>query len=140
MKKAGYYTVEATFIMAICTWIIVALCYSGLFIHDRIVIQTEANKDTVRWLSQEDSVSAKDWEKKMKKQWDRQLWLMKVKSVKAANYLFYEKVTITCELSLSFPLLKRILTQNKNQIEEKVEREIVVPAKYKWDVEKTGTS
>lgn len=137
MKKAGYYTVEATFIMSVCVWIIVALCYGGFYVHDRIVLESQTNEETAQWLAAENPLSSSSWEKEMKKQWDRQLLLMSIQSVKANNKIMYEKVTVTCELAISFPLLKKILTKNKNQVLQVITREMVVPAKYKWDMEKS---
>lgn len=137
MKKAGYYTVEATFIMSVCVWIIVALCYGGFYVHDRIVLESQTNEETAQWLAAENPLSSSSWEKEMKKQWDRQLLLMNIQSVKANNKIMYEKVTVTCELAISFPLLKKILTKNKNQVLQVITREMVVPAKYKWDMEKS---
>ncbi len=134
MKKAGYYTVEATFIMSICVWLMTALCYGGFYVHDRIVLETETNEGTAQWLAAEHAPTSSVWEQKVRKEWNRQLFIMNIKSVKARNKILYEKVTVTCELSVSVPLLKKILTNKKQQIQQVVTREIVVPAKLKWDL------
>lgn len=135
MKKSGYYTLEAVFVMSISIWILTALCYGGFYVHDCLVLESGTNEVTAEWIAAEEPLSDSIWEKEIKKQIDEQLLLLKVKSVKAANKILYEKVTVTCELPLSFPLLKKILVQN-SKVQQVVTREIVVPAKYKWDMEK----
>lgn len=135
MKKSGYYTLEAVFVMSISIWILTALCYGGFYVHDCLVLESGTNEVTAEWIAAEEPLSDSIWEKEIKKQIDEQLLLLKVKSVKAANKILYEKVTVTCELPLSFPLLKKILAQN-SKVQQVVTREIVVPAKYKWDMEK----
>ena len=125
---------EATFIMSICVWLMTALCYGGFYVHDRIVLETETNEGTAQWLAAEHAPTSSVWEQKVRKEWNRQLFIMNIKSVKARNKILYEKVTVTCELSVSVPLLKKILTNKKQQIQQVVTREIVVPAKLKWDL------
>lgn len=135
MKKPGYYTLESTFIMSICIWILMALCYGGFYVHDRLVLESQTNGKTAQWIADEEPISASLWEEEMKKKIEKQLLLMNVKSVKAKNQVLCEKVTVICELSVSFPLLKKILAKN-NQVQQEITREIIVPAKYRWDMEK----
>lgn len=42
MAKASF-TVEAVFVVSICIWVLVALCYGGLYVHDRAVMVSDVN-------------------------------------------------------------------------------------------------
>ena len=51
MAKASF-TVEAVFVVSICIWVLVALCYGGLYVHDRAVMVSDVNSIVNRELIQ----------------------------------------------------------------------------------------
>ena len=51
MRMKGVYTVEAVFIMSICIWVMVALCYGGMYVHDIVVLESVTNEEVAAWLS-----------------------------------------------------------------------------------------
>lgn len=133
MKSGGYYTVEATFVVSVCVWVIVALCYGGFFIHDRLVMESRTNQMAYKECSDKMGSNLKKWEKKCKEELNDSLYLMKVKTVSASQGICEINVTVRCQLPISFRFLKRALSEGKPELIFKTSREKILPAEYKWD-------
>ena len=39
----GYYTVEATFVVTICSFVLIAILYTGLYVHDLMLVESYAS-------------------------------------------------------------------------------------------------
>jgi hypothetical protein len=131
-KLKGYYTVEATFVVSICVWILVALCYSGLYLHDNLLLESETCEQTMAWLS--DGGKKKEiWQKNVKKRLQKKLFLMRVSAVKAESGLTDEIVSVTYKLPISWKKLKQMLTGNKQTLTCQVSTVRACAANYKWD-------
>ncbi len=132
MRWEGSYTVEATFVAAICVWTLTALCYTGFFIHDNLLLESESNEQTAAWLSR-GSEDRTEWEKNLKKTLQKKLFLMQIKSVTSQKGLSRETVKIRYTLPISWKKLKTFLAGKKTSLVYEAEREAVCPARYKWD-------
>ena len=62
MEKGGYYTVEAVFIVTICIWVVMALLYSGLYVHDRMVAISEMNQKLAEKFQRGDGGGTSEWQ------------------------------------------------------------------------------
>lgn len=133
MKADGYYTVEATFIITICVWVMVSLCYGGLYIHDRIAMETVTNELAGRDFSDGKKVEVNEWKKNAEKKLEKCLYLLQVKAVSADRGITAVKIKVRYRLPISFDYLKKILSGGKAEPVFETAREIVQPAKSKWD-------
>ena len=135
MRAEGVYTIEAVFVMSICIWVLVGICYGGMYVHDRIVLESVTNEETAAWLSQTDSTETKKWCENMRKKLDKKMFLAQIKNVKASPVLLGKKIQIRYALPVSWNLLKKIFMQGKAELTYEIVREDIVPAKYMWDRE-----
>lgn len=126
----GYYTVEATFVVTICIWVLAALCFGGLYIHDRAVLSSTVNEMTAEWIEKEE-VKKKDWVKTAKSQLNETLFLMQVNRVEAEKTLSVWNIRVRYELPGALTYLKKIWSEKVYE----TTREDVNPAVYKWDVD-----
>ena len=125
MAKASF-TVEAVFVVSICIWVLVALCYGGLYVHDRAVMVSDVNSIVNRELIQRMSED----EGKSRKEINEHLYLLKIRQITKKKYLAWYKVTAEYEVPVSFPLLKKIWLGNKQtgiyETEKEQDRKSVV--------------
>ncbi len=134
MKKgaSGYFTVEAVFVVTICIWVIVGLCFGGLYIHDRAVLSSVTNEMAAEWIADDDGPKKKDWVTAAAAQLDRSLLFLRVKNVEAQKLLTVWNIRVRFELPTALPAyLKKIWTEKVYE----TAREDVNPALYKWDVD-----
>ena len=73
MAKASF-TVEAVFVVSICIWVLVALCYGGMYVHDRAVMASDVNSIVNRELIQR----MNEDEGKSRKEINEHLYLLKI--------------------------------------------------------------
>lgn len=132
MKLGGYYTVEATFVVTICLWVLIGLCYTGLYVHDSLLLESEINGQTAAWISDGGGKQEK-WEKLTKKKLQKKMFLMRIQSVKAKKGLTCRKITIQFEWPVSWKKLRQIFSRGKKSPACKVERETVRASHYLWD-------
>lgn len=130
MAKASF-TVEAVFVVSICIWVLVALCYGGLYVHDRAVMASDVNSIVNRELIQR----MNEDEGKSRKEINQHLYLLKIRQITKKKYLAWYKVTAEYEVPVSFPLLKKIWLGNKQTGIYETEKEQVEYARIKWDGE-----
>lgn len=134
MRRDGYYTVEAVFIVSICLWVIIALCYTGLYVHDSLLLESAGNEQTAEWAAAGTEKREK-WEKCTKKELQRKMFLFQIKSVNAKKGLNGIKVKVRFSLPVSWKKLKQMLSKEKSELAEEIERENVQAARYLWDYE-----
>lgn len=127
----GSFTVEAVFVVSICIWVLVALCYGGMYVHDRAVMASDVNGIINRGLIQREDPD----KGKVKEIINEHLYLLKVRQVTKKKYLTWYKVTAEYEVPVSFPLLKKIWLGNKQTGTYETEKEQVEYARIKWDGE-----
>lgn len=134
MRRDGYYTVEAVFIVSICIWVLIALCYTGFYAHDSLLLESAGNEQTAAWIADGANGQGK-WEKSTKKELQKKMFLFQIKSVKAQKGLTGIKVKVHYSLPVSWKKLKQMLSQGKSELVEEIERENVQAARYLWDYE-----
>ena len=137
MKKDGYYTVEATFVMTICIVILMAVLYTGLYVHDRMVLETVSQRVTSRWIHMTDR---KKWDEntfreKLNTELNNKLFLLPVHDIRVSNSLTSKKVSVRYSLPISLGFLKRIWGGETGEREETVHVPDIWPAKWKWDAD-----
>lgn len=132
MKKA-YYTVEATFVVSICVWVLFALIYSGFYIHDRVILGSVTNEMTSsRFQNGRESVTGK-WELQIKGELERRLFLMQIKEVKGEKGLMTVTLQVRYGLPISLDKIRKILSGGSGGTTFVTTRELVRPVEYKWD-------
>lgn len=132
MKKA-YYTVEAAFVVSICVWLLFALIYGGFYIHDRVILGSVTNEMTSSRFQNGREAVTEEWERNVKHELQRQLFLMQIKEVKGDKGLLDVKMQIHYSLPISLDRIRKIfLGDSKNAVFETA-RELVKPMEYKWD-------
>ena len=137
IKKEGYYTVEATFIITIGIVVLVAVLYTGLYVHDRVVTESVLQRQTTRWIHQTEE---KKWDeevfkKKLKKELKKRLFIFSLQYVDVEDGLTKKTVKVGCHLPVSFGFLKRIWGGESGLKEETVRVAEIWPAKWKWDAD-----
>ncbi|MCH5251556.1 MAG: hypothetical protein J1F22_01165 [Lachnospiraceae bacterium] len=135
MKKGGYFTVEAVFVVSICIWIFAALVFQGLHVHDRVVIESVTNEQTAQWLSKGKEEKAETWKKKTEKVLESRLLLMKVNKIEPEDRQTKVIVKVHYTIPISLPYMKKILSGGSGLSVFETEREHVCGAKYRWDHE-----
>lgn len=132
MKKA-YYTVEATFVVSICVWVLFALVYGGFYIHDRVLLGSLTNEMTSsRFQNGRESVTEK-WELQVKSELERQLFLMQIQEVKGKKGLLTVQIQVRYRLPISLNKIKKILSGGSEGTTFVTTRELVRPVENKWD-------
>lgn len=132
MKKA-YYTVEATFVVSICVWVLFALIYGGFYIHDRVILGSVTNEMTFsRFQNGQESVTEK-WQLQVKKELEGRLFLMQIKEVKGEKGLMTVKMQVRYGLPISLDKIRKILSGGSEGTTFVTTRELVQPTVYKWD-------
>lgn len=131
--KGGYYTVEATFVMTICIWILMALFYSGFYVHDRMIVESEMNGVLSQHFQKGEGKITREWQEKIKAYMDKKLFLMRIQKLEIKKGLASADMCLTYQLPISLGRLKQIFSKGKSSLSFSVSRELVRPAKYKWD-------
>lgn len=135
MRAKGVYTVEAVFVMSISIWILVGICYGGMYVHDRIVLESVTNGEASAWLSQAETEETKTWCENLRKTLDGKMFLLQVRDVRSSTVSGGKKIQIRYVLSVSWNLFKKILEQGRTELLYETVREDIVPTKYMWDSE-----
>ena len=136
-KKDGYYTVEATFIVTFCIIVLMAILYTGLYVHDRVVTESTLQRQTTRWIHQTEE---KKWDEevfkmKLKKELKKRLFIFSLQYVDVEDGLAKKTVKVGCRLPISIGFLKRVLGDKSGIKEESVRVADIWPAKWKWDAD-----
>lgn len=135
MRIRGVYTVEAVFIMSICVWVLIALCYGGIYVHDRVVLESVTNEETAAWLSSTERGEESRWRGDLEQELDKRLFLFRIRSVKVTSGWKEKKIRICYTMPVSWRLLKRIFMGNRSEAVYETSREDIVPAKHMWEME-----
>lgn len=133
MEKGGYYTVEAVFIVTICIWVVMALLYSGLYIHDRMVVVSEMNQKLAEKFQRGDGEAALEWQDEARQSIAKKLMLMRIKKIKVKKGVLSAEMTVTYDLPVSLRGIKSLFSGGRPNMSLAVARELVNPVKYKWD-------
>lgn len=131
----GSYTVESVFVLTICIWVMFAVMYGGMYVHDRIAMETVVNEMAYSWLASSQPEKAGEWKKGVEKTLKKKLYLFRVKEIKEKRTLRSEKITVRYSLPVSWKYMKKILVGDKKYLTYETVREIVEPEKYMWDAE-----
>lgn len=136
-KGSGYYTVEATFIVTICIVVLMAILYTGLYVHDRIIVETVTSKDASFWIHQDedDKWSEEEFADEVKNDLLRKLFLFRVHHVGVDELLIMKTITVSYDVPVSLGFLKRIWSGRDGFREENIHITEVRPAKWKWDAD-----
>lgn len=124
--------------MNISVWVLMALCYGGFYVHDRVVLETVTNEEMAAWLSRPDSEEDKVWCGKIRETLDGKMLLFQIRRVKVRPALLNKKAEVHYTVPLTWKFLKKALTGNKKEQVYETVREEIVPAKYMWDIEIEG--
>ncbi len=135
MRRKGVYTVEAVFVMSICIWVLTAVCYCGLYVHDMVLLESVTNGEAAVWLSSSEPEKSVSWCEKVREKLDKKFLLIRIRGVKAHSVLAGRKIQIRYILPISGSLLKKIFMRGKTELVYETVREHIVPAKNKWDRE-----
>lgn len=133
MKVQGIYTVEAVFVMSICIWVLMAICYGGLYVHDMVVMESFTNEEAAAWLSRPDPAEKKQWCETMKKELDSRTFLIRIRSIKTKSVLQTKKVQVYFSVPVSQTLLKKIFMEGKSELLYETAREDTQPAQSMWN-------
>lgn len=127
MRRGGYYTLEATFIVSICIWVIFALCYTGFYVHDSLLLESGVNEHLAS--GRGDNA----WEKNTKRELQKKMLLLRIRQVKVKKQLTSVKVKVNYTLPVSWKKLKRMFLGSQSQQVYEAERETVKASHYRWD-------
>lgn len=122
MKVRASYTLEATFLVTITIWIIVCICYGGMYVHDTLILESVANEALASRIAAD--TEEKQWDKEIKKEIDETLFFINVSSVNVESKLAAYEI----EVHGSYAVFGK-----KRKYTYKTQRENVNPTKYKWD-------
>ncbi|MBO6109125.1 MAG: hypothetical protein J6P16_06965 [Eubacterium sp.] len=137
ISQNGYYTVEATFIVTICITIIMAVLYTGLYVHDRMEIETISHRQLSRWVHmKEDKKYGEDeFVQRLRQDLDKHLFLLAVTGTEVSDSLISTEVRVRYSLPVTFSFLRRIWGGDDGEREEEAGVYNVYPARLKWDMD-----
>lgn len=131
----GSYTLESVFVMTICTWILMAILYCGLYVHDKIVLSSTVNEVTMSWLDSYGKIDELEWKKNLEDRLSQQLFLLKISSISQKRGLGGKTVRVRYELPISWTFLRGVLSGGEPKPTYETARESCEPVKYMWDFE-----
>ncbi len=136
-KGSGYYTVEATFIVTICIVILMAILYTGLYVHDRIIVETVTSRQASFWIHQDEDEkwSEEEFAEELRSELGSKLFLFTVHHVGVDEMLIMKTVNVRYDVPVSLGFLKRIWSGEDGSREESIRVSEVRPAKWKWDAD-----
>ena len=136
-RRSGYYTVEATFIVTICIVILMAILYTGLYVHDRIIVETVASSQASYWIHQdeEEKWSEEEFVEELRTELKKKLFLFTVHHVGVDEALIIKTVNVRYQVPVSLGFLRRIWGGDDGSREESISVSEVRPAKWKWDAD-----
>ena len=139
-KSGGYYTVEATFIVTITIVVTVAVLYAGLYVHDRMVIESVSARWLMRWEHQtsDEKMSEEEFTGGLKADLEKFVFMLPVHDIDVDEGLLSADVTVSYGISLSFGFLNKIWGGTEGVREEDASVTTIWPAKLKWDAEAGG--
>lgn len=132
MKEASY-TVEAVFVTSICVWVLLALIYGSLYIHDRTILGSVTNELTKRHFQAAEATVSEKWKKDVKEDLSKRLFLMQINKVEAKKELTCVKVKVSYRLPISVTNIKTLFTGKATEEYYETAKERVQPVEYKWD-------
>ena len=135
MTRKGVYTVEAVIVMSISNWVLTAICYCGLYVHDMVVLESVTNGEAASWLSAADPTESASWCRKIRKELDKKLFLTRIQRMETRSVPGGRKIQIRYVLPISGRLMKKVLMKGEAELVYETVREHIVPAKKKWDRE-----
>ena len=138
----AYYTVEATFIVTITIVLTVAVLYAGLYVHDRMVIESVSARWLMRWENQttEEKMSKEEFTEGLRSELDGSVFMLSVYDIDVDEDLMSADVAVSYGLSLSFGFLNRIWGGENGRRIESSSVSTIWPAKLKWDADAVGIS
>lgn len=136
-EGGGYYTVEATFIVTICIVVLMAILYTGLYVHDRIMIETVAARYASYWIHQDEDEKwdEEQFVEELKGDLKKKLFLFTVHHIGVDETLILKTVNVRYDVPVSLGFLKRIWSGEDGSREESISFSEVRPAKWKWDAD-----
>lgn len=132
-EKAAYYTVEAAFVMTTCIGVLMALLYSGLYLHDHMIVKSEMNQRLAEHFQKGEGEVTPEWRLAVEQSMVDKLLLMQIQRLKVRKDLTSVDMTVTYKLPISLRKLQQIFTNGKATVSLTTTRELVRAAKYKWD-------
>lgn len=129
----GSYTLEATFVVTIGIWVMIAILYSGMYTHDRVILESTVNEMTYARLSANREEKTGQWRKRVKDTLQTKLFLLRIQEVKEKKGLMWDTVTVRYTLPISWKYMKKVLAGGKAQLEYETTREVTKPVEYMWD-------
>lgn len=135
MKIRGVYTIEAVFVVSICIWVLIAVCYGGMYVHDRVVLETVTNEELAARLSGPDRKEEKKWCGELKDKLQKKLFLFRILGVKEKSGMQSKKTEVRYSIPVSWNFLKKIFMGGKTELCFETVREDITPANYMWDSE-----
>lgn len=119
--------------MTICIWVIMALLYSGLYLHDKVMIKSEMNQILAEHFSKGEGEVSREWRLAVRQSMSEKLFLMRIQNLEVKKGLASVDMTIIYKLPISLEKLKQIFTNGNATVSLMTTRELVKPTKYKWD-------
>ena len=118
--------------MCICIYVLMAIMYGGFFVHDSLVMESAVNEMAAMWLADSEREDNADWSAQTKRELDKKMWLIKVKSVSAKDKWQSKTIQVKYVLPISFGLVKKILSKGNSVMLYETTREELAPAEYLW--------
>lgn len=132
MREASY-TVEAVFVTSICVWVLLALLYGSLYIHDRVIMGSVTNELTKSHFQAADAAVSEKWKKDVKEDLAGRLFLMKINKVEAKKGVADVSVKVFYRLPISVTNIKSLFTGKNAEEYFETTKERIQPVEYKWN-------
>lgn len=132
MKQASY-TVEAIFVVSICVWVLLALIYGSLFIHDKAILGSVTNGLTKEHFQAAGATASKEWVADVKENLSKRLFLMKIGKVEAKKGVSDVRVKVFYDLPISVANIRALFTGKSKEEYFETTGEIVQPVEDMWN-------
>ncbi len=119
--------------MTISVWVMLSCFYTGMYVHDCVVLESMANEWAMKWISSEEKSAAKNWISEEKESIQSNLYIMRIKDIHMKKTTWETRVKISYQLPISLRFLRKILTGGNESCQYQTKRENINPAKVMWD-------
>lgn len=129
-KVDAVFTVEATFVSLITFAVLLAIMFGGLYIHDRVVLQSETNEWSAEYV--DCAVDRTSFCNGLKESLKKKLYITTVIGVDTKKQITEHEFTVKYKVNTSFELMKRLFSAGRTQsyvICKSIDRAM----QYKWD-------
>ncbi len=132
--RRGSFTVEATFVVSLCIWIVLLICYIAMYAHDCTAMYSLGKHYLEEAFENGKVPSEEHASEKLQKYLQKHVMICKVRDVAVEKKLLSVEAKFTYEAKVSVPFIRHLLTGESGK-SMTLTRGDFSPAQRMWDKE-----